>query len=60
MTRKFGCFLYDDGDASSPGFTEQLITSSANGARSVYATDMNGDGAAADILVALSGCGSTC
>jgi len=51
--------VYDDkvrlflnnGDTSSPSFTEQLITASANGAVSVYATDVNGDGAV-DVLVA--------
>jgi len=41
----------NDGDKSSPGFTEQLITANADGQSLVYAEDMNGDGAA-DILVA--------
>ena len=38
-------------ETPSPSFTEQLITASADNARSVYATDVNGDGAV-DILVA--------
>jgi len=41
----------NDGDANSPGFSEQLVTASADGAAYVYAKDMNGDGAA-DVLVA--------
>ena len=41
----------NDGSTTSPDFTEQLITASADGASSVYATDVNGDGFV-DILVA--------
>ena len=50
--KKVRLFL-NDGNAS-PSFTEQLITSSADGAVSVYATDMNGD-SFVDILVASHG-----
>ena len=41
----------NDGNTTSPDFTEQLITASADAPSSVYATDVNGDGFV-DILVA--------
>ena len=43
--------FFSDGNIGNPGFTEQVITSTAMGARSVYAADVNGDGFV-DVLLA--------